>query len=289
MSTLGPALVAIDLGASSYRIIHLQGSRLRAHAFPTRNAQSTLVEITRFLDDAGGHPMRVGLSRAFGADAHGVVSAWSNRPDWIGFPFVSRLRALASVVSVTDLDDGQSAALGEARLLGSPGPLATIMFGTGLATGVSRDGVPVATGEGNKVYAHTPLPRGTEVCPCGAVGCLQLYLTPPGDQSDPWRFGSALDCLVGRIAADHAVSEFVCAGGRLHRVRSMIETWGATRPAFRMHFSARPHLSALGGAILVAGAFTDRAVLSRTLEEVESLLAQPKAYGFSLAASHQPS
>ncbi len=71
-------------------------------------------------------------------------------------------------------NDVTAAAIGAAHIMKLDGTVAYVNLGTGLAAGITVDGVPVRGTDG---YAgeigHLPIdPRGRE-CPCGQFGCLE--------------------------------------------------------------------------------------------------------------------
>src|SRR5699024_2664150 len=94
----------------------------------------------------GGVPERVdalGVARPTSVDAEGTVTAWPNRPAWVGCSFPVALTQLCPGVPATHEDDGNAAARAEAAAAGAS-HLVYLGIGTGLAGGIVADGQVVA-------------------------------------------------------------------------------------------------------------------------------------------------
>lgn len=116
----------------------------------------------------------VGVAVPAACDAGGRVLGWPNRPAWQGLELGHRLGALLPGAEIRVADDGDVAALAEARAAGCR-DLVHFGVGTGIGGGVILDGVMrpgAARGScevGHVIVDHLSGAR----CECGRVGCLQ--------------------------------------------------------------------------------------------------------------------
>lgn len=140
-----------------------------------------LRELVRLVLPARGRAVIRGAAVALPATVvHGQVTAWPSRPSWTGRNVPELFDAVLPGVAVAHEDDGNLAALAEARRAGCP-DLAYLGVGTGLGGGVVSGGVLVRgprghAGEiGHLVIAAEPAAR----CVCGRVGCLQSAASGP--------------------------------------------------------------------------------------------------------------
>lgn len=130
----------------------------------------------------GGVPERVdalGVARPTSVDAEGTVTAWPNRPAWVGCSFPVALTQLCPGVPATHEDDGNAAARAEAAAAGAS-HLVYLGIGTGLAGGIVADGQVVAGACGGAgEVGHLPVAGSASdpPCSCGQVGCLQATVS----------------------------------------------------------------------------------------------------------------
>ncbi len=204
---------AIDLGASKVALRRCGGDSCDKSA---RLPSKPVVEQWRWLSEwltgaCAEHPPDVLVAAAAPmVDEHGVISRWPNRPDWVGRDLAGLLLRATGARAVAVLDDGQAAAVGEARA-GGLLDVVVLTVGTGLATGLVRGGESRSVPE----LAHLPLAGGGSWCVCGRTGCVQASLSGPamlssaGDRAGRpvnWRqWTQAFE--VGRMWAREAVAD----------------------------------------------------------------------------------
>ncbi|CAL9489164.1 Kanosamine kinase [Streptomyces sp. enrichment culture] len=116
----------------------------------------------------------VGVALPASVDAEGRVRGWPNRPAWRGLDVRHRLAALLPGAQVRIADDGDLAALAEARAAGCR-DLVHFGVGTGIGGGVVMDGVMrPGTARGSCEVGHVVVDhRGDALCDCGRHGCVQ--------------------------------------------------------------------------------------------------------------------
>ncbi|MFG1838767.1 ROK family protein [Micromonospora sp. NPDC049175] len=168
----------------------------------------------------------IGISFPGGLDETGVVTAWPNRPAWVG----RRLRDLTGAptgVPVAVGDDGVGAVLGE-RMLGAARDVPEFLLvslGTGIGGGVFLDGrVRPSASPDARTIGHLRALGSDRLCPCGRRGCLQSALdTLPDDEQlsrrgfTAWPDGQRLIDTVADLARVLSVPAVLLTGGRLHR------------------------------------------------------------------------
>lgn len=109
----------------------------------------------------------------------GNVVAWPGRPSWTGSDLRSMLRRLFPGAEVCYADDGDLAALAEARTSGCA-DLLYLGIGTGVGGGIvaggrSRPGLD----RGSCELGHMVVERGGSRCDCGRRGCVQSVASGP--------------------------------------------------------------------------------------------------------------
>lgn len=120
----------------------------------------------------------VGTSVPATLDPGGRVSTWPNRPHWTGFALADFLRREFPGARVSWGDDGNLAALAEARESGTP-DLAYLGVGTGVGGGLVLGGrVIPRLGDGCEI-GHMIVAAGGAVCTCGRRGCVQVVASGP--------------------------------------------------------------------------------------------------------------
>jgi kanosamine 6-kinase len=120
----------------------------------------------------------VGVAFPATLDSQGRVVAWPNRPSWTGFSARSFLTSAFPGAVICCADDGNAAALAEARETGC-GDLAFIGVGTGIGGGlVLRGQVYPSLTSGCEIGHLVVAPRGPR-CVCGRRGCAQAIASGP--------------------------------------------------------------------------------------------------------------
>ncbi|WP_051735617.1 ROK family protein [Streptomyces sp. NRRL B-3229] len=119
----------------------------------------------------------VALPATLGPD--GRVTAWPNRPSWAGLDLAAELRRMLPGGTVSVADDGDLAALAEARAA----DLADVLY-VGVGTGIG--GGSVLGGElcpgptrGSFELGHLVIERFGAPCDCGRRGCVQARASGP--------------------------------------------------------------------------------------------------------------
>jgi kanosamine 6-kinase len=132
--------------------------------------------------------LRAGLPGAVGSvgvalpatlDGGGRVTTWPGRPSWAGFGLAAALRRAFPGAAVTCADDGDLAALAEARHADT-GHLAYLGVGTGIGGGLILGGRPCpALARGSAEPGHVVISQGGPRCDCGRRGCVQAIASGP--------------------------------------------------------------------------------------------------------------
>ncbi len=171
------ATAAIDLGASKVAL-RLCGddSREESAKLPPEPAVTQWRWLSTWLTRACAErpPDVLVAAAAPTVDERGIIHRWPNCPGWVGLDLAGLLLRASGAQTVAVLDDGQAAAVGEAQA-GGLRDVVVLTVGTGLATGLVRDGEPRPAPE----LAHRPLATGGACCVCGRTGCAQAWLSGP--------------------------------------------------------------------------------------------------------------
>jgi kanosamine 6-kinase len=125
-------------------------------------------------------PIRaVGVAMPAKLDSSGRVLAWPGRPGWLGVELGTSLRTLFPDTEVRCADDGELAALAEAREVGCT-DLVYIGVGTGVGGGIVSGGrsFPGRTSRSCEI-GHMVIDRWGMCCDCGRRGCLQAVASGP--------------------------------------------------------------------------------------------------------------
>ncbi|MEV5959486.1 ROK family protein [Streptomyces sp. NPDC051987] len=141
---------------------------------------TALAEWTAALRERWRRPiLSVGVAMPASVDAEGRVVGWPNRPSWTGLDLGSALHALFPSAQVNWADDGDLAALAEARAAGFQ-DVVYVGVGTGIAGGVLVTGRPLpGWGRGSCELGHLVVDRSGPVCTCGRQGCVQAAASGP--------------------------------------------------------------------------------------------------------------
>ncbi|MET8852039.1 ROK family protein [Amycolatopsis sp. NPDC004625] len=119
----------------------------------------------------------VGVSVPATLDEAGRVLAWPMRPSWTGVDFGAALRSLFPGVPVRVADDGDLAALAEAKAAGCA-DLVYFGVGTGIGGGIVLDGRSWP-GRASCELGHVVVDRTGARCDCGRRGCVQAVASGP--------------------------------------------------------------------------------------------------------------
>ncbi|MHA4818919.1 ROK family protein [Streptomyces aculeolatus] len=178
--------LGMDIGGTKAALrIEADGAEPAQTAFTWSGADvhADMAELAAALDRlcAGrpGPPGTAGVAVPATLDAEGRVTAWPGRPTWTGFDLTAALRDLLPGTDVRCADDGDLAALAEARAAGCD-HLVYLGVGTGVGGGVVLDGQPrPGPGRGSCEVGHMVVDRGGPRCDCGRYGCLQASASGP--------------------------------------------------------------------------------------------------------------
>jgi kanosamine 6-kinase len=121
----------------------------------------------------------IGVAMPATCDAAGVVRTWPGRPSWTGLDLAASLRRLFPGIPVLVADDGDLAALAEARAA-QCGDLLYLGVGTGIGGGIVHGGRPwPGLARGSAEVGHVIVDRTGPRCDCGRVGCVQATASGP--------------------------------------------------------------------------------------------------------------
>ncbi|CAL9419362.1 Kanosamine kinase [Streptomyces sp. enrichment culture] len=125
-------------------------------------------------------PLRAaGVAMPATLDTAGRVTAWPNRPAWAGLDLAAELRRMLPGTAVACADDGDLAALAEARAAGHD-DLLYLGIGTGVGGGAVLGGALFpGTARGSFEIGHLVVDRCGRRCDCGRVGCVQSRASGP--------------------------------------------------------------------------------------------------------------
>ncbi|WP_320064910.1 ROK family protein [Micromonospora sp. RTGN7] len=112
-------------------------------------------------------------------DPTGRVTVWPGRPSWAGLRLDETLRRIFPGSRTAWADDGDLAALAEARHVGAD-DVVYLGVGTGVGGGVVLGGRPLpGTGRGSPEVGHLIVAVDGPRCDCGRHGCLQAIASGP--------------------------------------------------------------------------------------------------------------
>lgn len=183
-ATASPSVLGVDIGGTKValraeaagRPAYERTFRWPAGADLVADLAALDDEVTA-LHDAWGPVEAVGVALPATTDAAGTVLTWPGRPGWTGFDIGGALRRLFPDSRTAFADDGDLAALAEARHAG----LETVVYlgvGTGIGGGIVLDGRVVPSGASAEL-GHVVVDLAGERCDCGRVGCLQSVASGP--------------------------------------------------------------------------------------------------------------
>jgi kanosamine 6-kinase len=175
------AHLGIDVGGTKVAL------RLEAHGAPPREASfiwptsatadqdlARLGEhVQGFVADRADAIRSVGVAMPATMDGDGRVTAWPNRPAWIGLNLRAALDRLFGPAIVRVADDGDLAAIAEAAAAGCA-DVVYLGVGTGIGGGAVVGGRPCpGPHRGSCEVGHMLVDRAGPRCDCGRNGCLQ--------------------------------------------------------------------------------------------------------------------
>ncbi|MBZ6286169.1 ROK family protein [Streptomyces olivaceus] len=148
--------------------------------------------------------LSVGVAVPATVGAGGRVVGWPNRPSWTGLDLGEVLHELFPGARVGWADDGDLAALAEARAADAQ-DVVYVGVGTGIAGGVLVSGRPLPGRErGSCELGHLVVDRSGPVCTCGRRGCVQATASGPATlrrATDLRGVGVTFEELAGAFAA----------------------------------------------------------------------------------------
>jgi kanosamine 6-kinase len=179
--------LGIDIGGTkvAFRCEHGETGAAEEFSFPWPKPGPDAAEDLRLLgvQVAKALPREqltaVGVSVPATLDRAGRVVAWPMRPSWTGVDFGAALRSLFPGVPVCVADDGDLAALAEAKEAGCA-DLVYFGVGTGIGGGIVLDGRSWPGLErASCELGHVVVDRSGARCDCGRRGCVQALASGP--------------------------------------------------------------------------------------------------------------
>ncbi|MGJ6966634.1 ROK family protein [Streptosporangium sp. G11] len=192
--------LAIDIGGTKFAaaLVRPDGTVARRVEVPVGpDPEATLVSLIhdiRDADDIGedtvttaggdgiGDLIGVGIGSAGPLDAVAGTVSPVNIPAWRDFPLAGTVSELLPGLPVVLAGDAQCMALGEWWRGGHSRSRALlgIVVSTGVGGGLVLGGVPYVGPTGNAGHiGHIAVDRDGELCPCGAIGCLETTASGP--------------------------------------------------------------------------------------------------------------
>ncbi len=212
--------IGIDMGATNtkYGIATGDGKLLwtKTKTTPsTEGREALLAHLAAIVDEsiaAGPAPRAIGIATTGWVDPSTGIVAFAGKamPGWTG----TVLADIAGLPVVGD-NDARATLLGEMRYGVARGCRNVILLtlGTGVGGGVAVDGRIM---EGASSLAgglgHQPVVNGTLPCPCGQIGCLEMYTNKEAlaRYGAPSSFGSAKSLIIsancGNTRAQQAIA-----------------------------------------------------------------------------------
>lgn len=267
-----PGVLAVDLGGTNLRVaaISPEGEMVLRESAPTRAGEGHESVIDRMAELCQAVGERAGLAAdaAIGVASPGpldpitgVVIFTPNLPGWREVPLGPMLsERTGRPVRVSN--DGNCAALGEARFGAAAGlhDVVYIGLGTGVGGGLILGGKMYEGGLGmGAELGHVTVASDGPRCTCGGVGCLESFVagwaiareaqlvctTADGDYIRKFTHGGEADARAVTLAAkegDPAAIEILGRAGR---------ALGAAMGAFINIFN--PQAIVIGGGLSVSG------------------------------------
>lgn len=183
-------VIGVDLGGTNIFAgrVDEDGRILERRSRPTPVAEGAGAVIGAMAELAAA--LRDNQTRAVGAVSPGLIDAERgvcigaacNIPGWEGMPLAGRLAEALGIPAFAE-NDGNAAALAENWIGAGKGAKVCLMLtlGTGIGGGAVIDG-EVFHGAGGIAaeFGHISIDFWGEKCPCGGVGCSELYASASG-------------------------------------------------------------------------------------------------------------
>lgn len=191
MSAGAPALLAIDIGGTTVKgaLVDGDGRVLTRHATPTGRGGAAQAVVRDVAARLAARTVELGVSLGgAGVVTPGIIDAaqgvvrYASNLDWIDVPLQSVV-ASAVEVPVAVGHDARSAGEAEWLLGAARGSRDFVHFsiGTGIAASLVVGGRPVEGSAGGAgELGHMPVRPDGEKCPCGQLGCLEVYASGGG-------------------------------------------------------------------------------------------------------------
>ncbi|MEU6994429.1 ROK family protein [Streptomyces sp. NPDC046465] len=253
-----------------------------------RDFRTLASNVRTLLSSWGRSPAAVGVAMPATTDSAGRVVAWPGRPGWRGADLRGALRDLFPGIPVQVADDGDLAALAEARVAGRA-HLVYLGVGTGIGGGIVREGRPFPGPEaGSCEIGHMAIDYFGPTCDCGRQGCLQAVASGPATlrraallrggpvdfvllrsavaEREPWAVAAVEKSCAALAAAAMSLAELarpelvVIGGGFAEGIKGLVSDVAARttalsrpgHPAPRVAGASLGGLSSLHGAVLLA-------------------------------------
>ena len=221
----GPVLLGVDIGGTkvAFRAEDTDGEA-RQSSFTWAPGADLAKDIDRLrahvegLELDGGRIAGVGVAMPATLDDRGRVVAWPNRPAWVGTDFRALLTGLFPAAEIHCADDGDLAAVAEARHAGLDDVL-YLGVGTGIGGGLVLGGrAHPGLGRGSCELGHVVIDRSGPRCGCGRRGCVQALASGPailrhaaGGRGRPVSFQELREGVLNRTPWAVAAVEHGCA------------------------------------------------------------------------------
>ncbi|MGW2275520.1 ROK family protein [Streptomyces yangpuensis] len=296
---MSSSCLGMDVGGTKVAIrLESDGAQPYETAFRWRDGddvRADLRALAAFLDgvrrNAPAPIVAAGVAVPATLDRSGRVTAWPNRPGWTGLDLHAELSRMLPGAAVECADDGDLAALAEARAAGCE-DVVYLGIGTGVGGGVVLGGEPApGPRRGSCELGHLIVDRsGAARCDCGRQGCVQAFAsgrailrraTRLRGEEDPVGYGELVEAWRDRrswavLAVDEGCaalaaavtganelfrpSVFIIGGGFAEGLPGFIQAVEchtrrlarAGHPAPRIRPARLGALSSLGGAMLLA-------------------------------------
>ncbi|MBH0781006.1 ROK family protein [Nocardia bovistercoris] len=178
--------LGVDIGGTKTALrAHTDGGAVRDRVFhwTVGGVDTDLAQLSREVDLLRGEISAefdaVGVGLPATIDSIGVVSAWPNRPEWVGLDVHRAFGALFGGAPIRFADDGDLAAMAEAEACGGA-RLLYVGVGTGVGGGMVVGGEYVgSTDTGSFEIGHLITDADGPDCRCGRRGCLQACASGP--------------------------------------------------------------------------------------------------------------
>lgn len=178
--------VAVDLGGTNLRVALVGADGTiegrRSERTPAGGPGAVIERMVAMIEETGDAACKASLPVGVAVPgpldpATGIVAYTPNLPGWRRFPLGESLRSRLGR-SARLVNDGNAAAVGEARFGGAKGcrDLVYLALGTGVGGGIINGGTLIegATGLAGEV-GHVTIALDGGRCTCGSLGCLETF------------------------------------------------------------------------------------------------------------------